>query len=100
MKVEDLVVLSYADNECYTNVRPLADFVNEIRVSLDDGGINGMWAWMHFLTPIGRARAHFQGPYRPKGGVIGVFDRSSIDHLNAMIHAAREFVEESSVLDD
>lgn len=78
---ENLVFLSYAANVCYTNVS--RKIPKGIELDLE----NGAWCYHGRKFKIGSSRI---GPWGSRGGVIGVYDRTSDLHLDAMVVAGRE----------
>ena len=83
MELSDLVVLIYASNTCYATVVK----VDDVPKSEDDGfGLdlkNEIWSYRGQILKIGEDTYH-----RPdcRGGVIGVYDRTNIEHLSSMVH--------------
>jgi hypothetical protein len=83
MKLEDLVVLQYASNTCYTTLTRVSEVkVKNFSVDIE----KSTWSYDEYRDrKIGDARlygAHF--------GVIGVYDRTNDQHLNSMLYAARD----------
>lgn len=90
IKVENLVVLKYAPNECYVQVADFSEHKDEIGVDL----VAGRWSWKEWKSVgLGQAR----NPYNPKwnhktkSGVIGVYDRTNVKHLDSLAHASLKF---------
>lgn len=90
----DLVVLMYADNHCYTNVVS----ADNLRVKKSGATINerdGTWTAPHpsdpalapQTQPIGGSRYFHRGS---RWGVIGVYDRTKLEHLDSMVSDAQE----------
>lgn len=101
----DLVVLMYSENNCYTVV-VLADDprVGKSGTTIDES--NGTWTVPHpgdpALAPqtkkIGESRYFEHGS---RWGVIGVYDRTKLEHLNSMVHNSQEATDStSSFLED
>lgn len=82
--MKDLVVLVYASNICCTTVRSAEPNLPEgLEIDLDTNS----WKFDGKKYQIGEMR---RCEYGCRGGVIGVYDRQKIDHLNAMIHASKD----------
>jgi hypothetical protein len=106
IKMENLVALIYANNECYTNVVELSE-VDQRPVT---DPIEGPWTWPKLVvdleegvwyqegeTPAKIGRAHFRhhfGGSILKYGLIGVYDRTNIRHLNTMVSNSKEATED------
>ncbi len=79
---KNIVVLVYTVNNLSTKVVPLAE-VEDVTVNCQDG------LWFDgggTIRQIGEHRNCGQNSVRE--GVIGVYDRSQIEQLNSMLHAA------------
>ncbi|MBU0907189.1 MAG: hypothetical protein KKD18_04345 [Nanoarchaeota archaeon] len=102
---KQLVVLAYADNTCYTRVLSLAE-AREVDPALFVYPHKGTWSFMQrgLSKPGYRERTigeGIAGERGSRGGIIGVYDATNLEHLNAMVHMAREATREpSSPLDD
>lgn len=89
---ENLVVLMYASNCCYTSV------MDEIVPGLIIDEIEKTWGYCHPKDQFPTVRMHKFGScnYQMKNrssGVIGVYDRMDIKQLNAMVFHAREMTD-------
>jgi hypothetical protein len=93
-KLENMVVLRYTRNTCYVEVVPLADALDimGLKVNFEKGewssnvslGVgHGERSTRKIAQPIIVHRAYL----RSEGAPIGVYDRTNIDHLNAMASA-------------
>lgn len=94
-ELENLVVLRYSSNICYTRVNR-ADKVSTRNFELDL--VNGTWTVMDFnskpyTNSIGKRRYIEHGC---RGGIIGVYDRTNIQHLNSMVSDSQEATAPSS----
>ena len=86
----NLVFLMYSGNICYAKV--VSKMPEEIEVDLQ----KGTWSykekrlnhggWQEFK--IGSQVRHCEDGCR--GGMIGVYDRTNVQHLDSMVHAAGE----------
>ncbi len=90
-RLEDLVVLMYAPNECYTQVvEAKGAEVKGLEISPE----KGIWSFQKWRdVPIGRMRMltlPTDGPYEHRFGVIGVYDRTKIEHLDSMVSHGKE----------
>ena len=86
IKMEDLVVLKYADNECYVQVVSVKEAIG--KYSEKYFGIDlarRKWRYGRSEFNIGSRRECERGS---RGGVIGVYNRLSIDQLDSLAHAA------------
>ncbi len=110
-KEENLVVLSYSGNTSYTRVTELKKFLkaqdglNDVEVDL----ANGRWTYKDECNnspdrcrgikgfDFGSSRRCRWGS---QWGVIGIFDRTNIDHLQAMISASKAATAEPSYSQD
>lgn len=82
--LKDLVILVYASNTCYTTVRSAEQNLPEgLEIDLD----TCIWKFDGTEYQIGQMR---RCEYGCRWGVIGVYDRQKIDHLNAMVHHSKE----------
>jgi hypothetical protein len=90
---EDLVVLRFASNECYTNIVDLAK-TDPKEVSVDEK--KGTWKYEEQIREIGQSR--YIDPHC-KYGVIGVYDRSLTEQLNSMVSASQNATEDHSGAD-
>lgn len=86
----NLVFLMYASNTCYTTV--VGKMPEEIEVDLQQG----TWSykdkrqnnhgWHEFK--IGSQARHCS--HGSRGGMIGVYDRTNVQHLDTMVSVARD----------
>lgn len=92
---ENLVILRYSPNICCTQVVNLKDEPSK-KFELDLE--KRVWSFDKWeKIPIGTSRS--DRDYRD--GIIGVYDRTNIKHLNSMVNDAKKFTESlGSVLDD
>ena len=105
-KVEDLIALIWAQNECYTCVVSI-DEVSEKQVPGGEMGEepyfwkwpkleldlkNGTWKHGRKQGEIGNAGWEWDACHIVKYGLIGIYDRTKIDHLNSMVHNSNEAV--------
>ncbi len=82
--MKDLVVLAYANNTCHTtlhNAEP--NLPGGLEIDLD----TCTWKFDNKTYQIGQMR---QCEHGCRWGVIGVYDRQKIDHLNAMLHHSKD----------
>jgi len=90
---KNLVALMYASNSCYTKVVGIEN-ISEKGFSIDIE--EGRWSNRYFRDiEIGRGKC---GEY--KEGVIGVYDRTKISHLDSMVHDAKSATKESFTRQD
>ncbi len=102
---DNLVVLVYSDNVCYTVVVRADDpRVEKSRATIDEK--SGTWTAPHPSDPalapqtqeIGKNRYFNHGS---RWGVIGVYDRTKLEHLNSMVRDSQEATDDtSSFLED
>jgi hypothetical protein len=95
LKKANLTILAYASNNCYVTVLGIGEYLKiDPSLVLDLG--QGTWSNRSFdATPVGRQRSQYYqrglGAHQPcKEGIIGIYDRTKLDHLNAMVHHATE----------
>jgi len=84
--LEKLVVLKYADNECYVqvvSVKEAMEKYGEKYFGIDLA--KRTWRYGQSQFKIGSRRECERGS---RGGVIGVFNRFNIDQLDSLAHAA------------
>ena len=98
IRKKNLIILKYATNECYTQVVDLRTSSDKnFKLDLE----NRVWSFKEEENiPIGNSS---NPPGRGCGryGIIGVYDKTKIEHLNSMVHNAREFTESPGLdLDD
>jgi|GEM_PF-1914250 len=87
-RMENLVVLEYSENECYTNVVSAGKKIQGLEIDSE----NGLWSFREWKDiEIGESRNinDYHGIAR-KYGVIGVYDRTNTKHLDFMVSAGRE----------
>ena len=93
MKRENLVFLAYSSNTCYTQLSE-GDEPKGCSVDLE----KGVWTFGGGVFQIGMEMRHCDwGCY---WGVIGVYDRSNLEHLKNLLYHSREAVRGPSRLDD
>jgi len=102
MKKKDLIVLQYASNNCYVQVKRV-DKIEEESFSLDLE--RKVWSFLCWKdVPIGEQRSPYgRGAFshKYKHGIIGVYSSKDVRHLDSMVHDAAEAVRpESSAFDD
>jgi len=91
-EIKNLVALCYSDNHNYCTVRN----ASKVR-SLTIDASRGTWSYNQFKNiKIGESRENYNNPH----GVIGVYDRTVIDHLDSMVSDAIESVDERLDEDD
>jgi hypothetical protein len=100
MKKEDVIVLQYASNTCYTNVVKLEDAkIKGLKVDLD----KGVWSFEGCKNiPVGnsrRAYPHNCGSQH-ESGIIGIYDKENIEHLNSMAFHVKEATEKPCFSED
>ena len=81
---EDLIVLMYASNNCYFEIVPYHDGIKNLSVDF----IKGTWSYREWENnQIGKARDFFykNGIGRFNEGIIGVYNKTKIEHLNSMV---------------
>lgn len=87
---KNLVALVFAPNNCYVNVVGLDKVVVGIDIE------KGVWYHKNNAIPIGKGRYT-----KYKKGIIGIYDRTNIDHLDSMVHQVKEATRDrSSLLED
>ncbi|MFA6096057.1 MAG: hypothetical protein WC788_00335 [Candidatus Paceibacterota bacterium] len=90
ISMKELVVMKYADNTCCVQVVSVKEAMEEY----DDGffGIDlakRIWKFGRREFRIGSRRSCERGS---RGGVIGVYNRRSIDHIDSLAHTAIDAV--------
>ena len=98
MKKGNLVVLMYPPNTCYTRVVKFrGDKIDGLEVDIE----NEVWSYTIDGSEgifIGRSR-NLCG--KGRHGVIGVYDRMNIEHLNTLVFDGREATRDRlSLVDD
>ena len=99
IKLENLVVLQYASNNCYVRVVDLTQAsIGSSSVSVDLQ--KSVWNYREWKDKrIGEAR--FLHSHENRFGVIGVYDKTNTTHLSSMVDSAIDAVRSrSSPLDD
>jgi len=100
---KNLVALVWASNTCYTNVVDPA-CVSEREVDGSKAGKSYKWKWAKLELDLkkgtwkhGEKHGNIGRGYLPYGfdayGLIGIYDGTNINHLNAMVHDAMEAVD-------
>ncbi len=91
VELKDLVVLSFAENNCYTKVER-ANAVCDERLRIDVS--RGVWTYSPWKdVRIGHSRFIDRCS---REGVIGVYDASDVKQLGSMVHDAMETVDRHS----
>jgi hypothetical protein len=85
-KERNLVALILAQNPCYTEVVSLKQ-IKGLQIDL----VAGTWTLDGGTAKIGESGG---------GGIIGVYDRTKIKHLDAMVDDGREATEHRSGISD
>jgi len=93
---KNLVVLMYATNNCYPKVVNLEDAEKENSFNVNCS--EGKWSYRCWKdVKIGQSRNPYDNfSYKPKDGIIGVYDRLNTNHLNSLAHDAKEFTSSDS----
>ncbi len=87
---ERLVVLKYADNNCYVQVVSVEEAIKKYNKRYFGIDLEKLtWKYGRSEHKIGSSRWRERGL---REGVIGVYDRCDIDHLDSMAYAAVEAV--------
>lgn len=82
--MKDLIILVYASNKCYTTVRSTEqNLVDGLEIDLDTCS----WKFDGRRYQIGEMR---RCEYGCQWGVIGIYDRQDIQHLDAMVRHSNE----------
>lgn len=90
---KDLAYLVYASNDCYTHLQ------EEIPEGVEVNTQKGTWCFEGKTYKIGDEMRHCN--HGSRWGVIGVYDRTNIEHLNAMVNHSEEATKsQGSLLDD
>ncbi len=93
IKEENLAVLQYASNTCYTQVVEFKDVKEAVTVDLE----KKVWTYLDFKNvKIGKARSQYLNGHEFRDGIIGVYDRRNTEHLDQMVHDAAEATHETS----
>jgi hypothetical protein len=98
---ENLVVLAYAENSCYTDLFKLSDLEKkskDIEINPQDLEIDfkdKIWSFKVWSGRIGEGRKDLGHYNRDRWGVIGVYDHSKYDHVWNLVHDAQEALETS-----
>lgn len=100
--LENLVVLQYASNNCYVDVKDFMQMSKEGSLKGSCMSVDlkkGTWSYREYRDKkIGEGRTCFTHVHR--SGVIGVYDRTNTTHLNSMVHDAVESQRELRPFDD
>ncbi len=103
-KKENLVVLMYASNTCYTNVvLPDNPSVKEAKTIIDADAGTFTAPDPHAYGSVGTYQIGGNPRRCPLGsrwGTIGVYDRTNLGHLNNMVHAANSATEDQGCIED
>lgn len=83
---ENLVLLQYASNTCFTSV--VDQFPADVELDL----AAGVWRYQGAAYPIGTKMRYCDWGCRY--GPIGVYDRTQTSHLDFMVHHAAEATRE------
>jgi hypothetical protein len=99
----NLVALVWASNTCYTNVVD-PSYVSEREVDGSKAGKTYKWKWAKLELDLvkgtwkhGEKHGRIGRGYLPYGfgayGLVGIYDKTNLQHLDAMIHDAMEAVD-------
>ena len=101
-RIEDLIVLQYASNTCYTTVSDAKDFKDELGTKVRINLSKQTWSYLNWKNvKIGKSRSPYDGPgNKVKEGVIGVYNRLNTEHLDSLVYAAYEFTASEYYGDD
>lgn len=89
--LDNLVALKFAPNPCYPQVIPAEKALCEYSEYLSVNE-NRTWSWRNTDFKIGYPRPiHYD-----KEGVIGIYDKTKVSDLDAMVHHWEEIVSSSS----
>ena len=92
VELRNLVVLSFASNTCYTEVKR-ADDLRDENLQIDTA--KGLWSYSPWKdVRVGHARFVDNCS---RYGVIGVYDSSDVMHLDTMVHDAMETVDRHAI---
>lgn len=101
---KNLVALIWANNECYTQVVEPSFVSGREGMGGEMGESPKPWKWAKLELDIkkgtwkhGEKHGNIGRGYLPYGfssyGLIGIYDRTNMKHLNAMVHDAMEAVD-------
>ena len=93
MKIKDLVVLRYCFNECYVEVVSVQRARKESKLVFDLNA--GTWGKGNKI-----GKGLHMSSYQGRDGIIGVYDRTELSHLNQMTYDAVEGTREDSHFGD
>ena len=114
IEMKNLIVLSYANNECYTDLhkvgedgKPVPNYnddsirrrTQDLEIDLDKSlWKRNIWTWgrgwVPMPIPIGKSALDtYTGDRKPNDGVIGVYDMTNFEHLRSMVDDAKEATE-------
>ncbi len=96
---EDLVVLKYASNSCYTQVITAEEAEQQTENLIIDT-VNGTWTFDGETFSIGERGIRWHGSRKKRYGIIGVYDRTNIRHLDLMVIDGKEATEADRSLVD
>jgi hypothetical protein len=104
---ENLVVLAYASNPCYTDLFKLSDLEKKSKdIEIDPKDLeidfkDKIWSFNVWSGRIGEGRKDLGIYNRDYRGIIGVYDHSNYDHVWNLVHDAQEALKTSgSMLED
>jgi len=97
---KNLVALIFASNTCYTNVVELSEVSGKRVHDPEDGWWNwakvelnlakGTWKHGRKHGSIGGSCRYDDGGSKNGYGLIGIYDRTNLKHLDSMCHAAKD----------
>ena len=95
-ELENLVVLMYAGNTCYTKVVVATNAqIKGLRIRPE----KSIWSYRDWKNvPIGKMRTIYKNA--SQFGVIGVYDKTMIEHLDSMVHDAVEAMRSDYPMED
>ena len=92
VELGDLVVLSFASNTCYTEVKRAYAFEDD---NLQINIVKGLWSYSPWKNvPVGKSRFVDNCS---RYGIIGVYDSHDVRHLNTMVRDAMDTVDRHSI---
>lgn len=98
MKLEDLVVLKFAPNNCCVQVVDVSQIrEKDFEIDLEER----TWSYGERKNiPIGTARIKYRCGVEIKEGIIGIYDRNSTEQIDSLVGSAQSYTQSTTNMYD
>ena len=87
--LDNLVALQYVFTTCNSaEIVPIANYSRDLAINLDDG----TWSYDSWKNvKIGEPRSEYKNRTVARYGIIGVYDKTNLNHLNNIVRNTKYF---------